>query len=531
MEGTAKSSGERDAGPPTTRAVVTKSIGIRGGAPKLSRALPGIALCAAVSVWASPAPAAISAGPLVRITGPSPIASCSIIPSIPNEVSFTGDEVEPFLAVDPKSVHTSHVNLIAAWQQDRLSQDYALGLGAASSTNGGRTWSRTLLPFSACVDSGSPFDHVTDPWVSVGKDGIVYAAGVAEGKRNGQAFAQGVVVSTSPDGGKTWTAPRVVGGLRSADKDSITADPYRPRTAYAIWNGSGGAGTEGTGYIEWMSRTTDGGETWSSPSPVVNGSDGSQSQGNEIVVAPGGTLYSVFGWWTPHLAPLTRCSHLHGHRTCKTYRYDPQDPIYDMYIAFSVSHNHGATWSLPNPIASNRSAGSPDGSWIEPRNARDWPSTAMGSRPGTFYVAWQDARFNGNAYDGIVLAVTHDDGKHWSKPIPVTRPGSARAFNPAIAVNSKGVIGVTYYTVSRWSAKDATWPASYWFVSSRDGIHFSKPLRLAGPFNIKAVPQGFVGDYEGLVAAGKTFHALFSMGNHNDPSNPSDVFTTSITPG
>ena len=40
----------------------------------------------------------------------------------------------------------------------------------------------------------------------------------------------------------------------------------------------------------------------------------------------------------------------------------------------------------------------------------------------------------------------------------------------------------------------------------------------------------FVGDYEGLAAAGTTFRPLFVLANSGNTANRTDVFATSVAP-
>jgi hypothetical protein len=58
------------------------------------------------------------------------------------------------------------------------------------------------------------------------------------------------------DGGASWSSPALLdaGGHGFNDKPSITADPTRPGTAYAVWTLEGAA---------FMSRTRDAGASWS----------------------------------------------------------------------------------------------------------------------------------------------------------------------------------------------------------------------------------------------------------------------------
>src|SRR6185295_1245817 len=88
--------------------------------------------------------------------------------------AFTGAEVEPYVAIDPRN--SSH--LIGVWQQDRWSDGGARGIRAGYSLDGGSTWSPTQAAFSHCTGgnaaNGGDYARASDPWVTIGPDGIAY---------------------------------------------------------------------------------------------------------------------------------------------------------------------------------------------------------------------------------------------------------------------------------------------------------------------------------------------------------------------
>ena len=87
------------------------------------------------------------------------------------------------------------------------------------------------------------------------------------------------------------------------DKESLTADPTRNGTAYAVWDQLVGpvdnlavllhnfSSYRGPTYF---AKTTDGGVTWSPSKVIVPMRQNQQSIANVIVVAPNGTLYDFF---------------------------------------------------------------------------------------------------------------------------------------------------------------------------------------------------------------------------------------------
>ena len=230
---------------------------------------------AIVAVAAEPA----SGAPPAPVSSGDPLASCTAGSYVGGGTNFPASEVEPFVAADPKTPG----RLVAVWQQDRWSGGGARGEVSAYSTNGGASWNPVVVPFGACADPGSPFSRVSDPWVTIGPDGIVYASAIAFG-----GPATGVVVADSRDGGRTWSGATAVIKQSAAhwleDKDSITADPTRPGTAYVVWTRD--PPTPSAPAKTLLSVTRNGGGTWSKPRAIVNPGRYGTTIGNVIAVDP-----------------------------------------------------------------------------------------------------------------------------------------------------------------------------------------------------------------------------------------------------
>src|SRR5439155_10858454 len=82
----------------------------------------------------------------------------------------------------------------------------------------------------------------------------------------------------------------------------------------------------GPGYF---SKTTDGGKTWSAPQVIFPTSQNTQTIGNQILVAPNGTLYD-FTNWIVHPNSVTNTN---------------------SNVAFVKSTDGGQTWSTPQKVA------------------------------------------------------------------------------------------------------------------------------------------------------------------------------------
>src|SRR5207247_852702 len=111
--------------------------------------------------------------------------------------------------VEPSVTAVSSSTIVGAFQQDRWSNGGAHGLVAASSTNGGASWSETALPFSVCAPgavldpfTNTPYDRASDPWISAGPDGRVYTVGLLATETDGSIPGNndtGVAAATSTD--------------------------------------------------------------------------------------------------------------------------------------------------------------------------------------------------------------------------------------------------------------------------------------------------------------------------------------------
>nr|WP_181431816.1 sialidase family protein [Burkholderia vietnamiensis] len=445
-------------------------------------------------------------------SGPSPFAACATGGPGTNYVNA---EVEPWLSVNP----AKPTNMIAVWQQDRWSNGGAPGLVAGYTFDGGSTWARTPQPFSACGPGGLKYGRASDPWVSFGPDGTAYSVSISFNQSNN---SNAVAASVSADGGQTWSRPAVLIANDEPttqffnDKESVTANPVKAGTAYAVWdrlelpNGNPYANLHTQAYRgpTFFSKTTDGGKTWSAAKVIVDVPSRQQTIGNQIVVDPKtGTLYDFFDLIQP---PFNKAAGK---------------------VAFIKSSDDGATWSKPQVIAALQTAGVTDPNTGEPARTGDIiPEPAIDAASGQLYVVWQDGRFNGGNYDEIALSTSKDGGASWSAPLQVNTPTGRAAFNPSVRVDSAGAVMVTYYDFRDLAAGNTTTlPTGFWRKISHDGgATFADERRVGGPFDMKLAPNAegfFIGDYQGLdVLPSSSFHPLFVQTNAGNLTNRTDVF-------
>jgi hypothetical protein len=310
-----------------------------------------------------------------------------------------------------------------------------------------------------------------------------------------------VMASRSTDGGFTWSDPITLvqhsdGG---DDKEVIAADPSDPRYVYAVWDRP----VAGTNQLPaWLARTIDGGRSWESAHVMFNPANATTS-GHQVVVLPDGTVVDIFD--------LGQGSRL----TVSALR----------------SRDHGISWSSPITINTEGSIGTINVKTRESlRTGSGLPSAASDPHSGAIYTVWGDARFSGNLRDGIAFVKSTDGGLTWTAPVQVNQVPQVQAFTPTVAVGFDGAIAVTYYDFRKDTPDPKTLLTNCWRIVSRDGgaTWIETPVGNSFDFETSAIANGarFIGDYQGLAAAGRSFLSFFSATNPGDPSNPSSIFAT-----
>ena len=356
---------------------------------------------------------------------------------------------ETTIAVNPQNPW----NLVAGTNDYRIFNTREArndGSGWAYTTlDGGRTWKNVQLPHltfqTGATGALSDMDSAGDPAVAFGPHNTVYYANLVFSRLND---ASGIVVSKSTDGGLTWGEPSIVhiDGVDSSgnptdtpifnDKEWITVDP-RTGTVYVTWTSF-----EPSGSPIQVSRSDDGGRTWSAPA-VVNPASAFKtggvtpfSSGSNPQVNRRGDLFIAY-----------------ESAVCQTLNCD-QPTDHDAVIV-AVSHDHGRTFTnvevaLDFDFPNNADVGRET---LTGENFRinSFPQMAIDPFTGLLVVTWADDR-NGQ-YDpktGASIKTNGDsfvsasfDGVHWSRTVDIGT--SDDEVYPAVAVNA-GRVGVTFYT-------------------------------------------------------------------------------------
>jgi hypothetical protein len=416
-----------------------------------------------------------------------------------DDAHIAGAEIEPAVTVDP----TNPRIIVATWQQD-------LGFGGRSdlvsaSRDGGRTWSRRTIPgLTRCT--GGTADSASDPWVAAGGDGTVYFTGAAISLATDPPIGTNVS-SRSRDGGRHWTRSTPISAAsRRTERMVVTADPRRPGHAYAAWfdrDPSLPLPLDGT---LLFARTTDSASSWSAPVTVDAAPPNGLDLSGQVLVLRDGSLLAVFA----RLEIL-------------------DDGTFVNRLLTSHSPDLGRTWPPPHVVASESIQPFPDPETGQPLSNQDMSYFSAATAPdGTLYVAWDRST---SATSGTVEFVSSSDrGRTWTGPRAI--PGiTAFAFEPAIAVDGNGTLGVLWYDNRRDKLGDDESTTDVWFAASRDRGRTWRDTHVAGSFDYRTAPNGRLGEYQGLAAIGRHgFAAVFTMSAPKAKDGPSDIFFARIVP-
>jgi hypothetical protein len=465
--------------------------------------------------------------------------------------NYPNSEVEPWLAVSP----TNPNDVAGFWQQDRWSDGGAHGLVAAVSHNGGTTFAYTWPHFSVCAGGTAAnrgnFGRSSDPWVSWAPNGDLWSISISVDRTTTR---NAVLASRMRHGTGTWSEPFVLRfdtsragiplGNNFNDKESLTADPTDAsgNLVYAVWdrlvspnrNAPASAFEHSRSFHgpTWFARTTSGAAAtpvWEAARPIYDPRARNQTISNQIVVPPSGTLVDGFMLITTN----------HGSS-----------------VAAIRSTDKGVTWSKHAiPVAPVAAIGETD---PQPINCRPFitgnpPCTLVRSdgviidlavdyssaHRGRIYVTWQDHADNPHGDDLILLSHSDNDGLTWSAPTKVNQTPAGtftdQAFEPAVHVNSAGVVAVSYYDFRNDVSGDRRLTTDHWIVHSHDGGATWSESHLGGPFDMHQAPYArgyFIGDYQGLDSQGTVFRPLFTLGSPGSDTvfpnpNPTDEFLNS----
>ena len=462
----------------------------------------------------------------VQVSASSPLStSCGLTAQDPGQHVALGSSIQPQVS----SNAAAPSQLVGVWEQDRWTGIGARAVLTAFSDDAGATWSvPQALGFSVCAAASAPganYERASDPWVSFGRNGAVYASALGFSADNylGPGGRSAVLVTRSSSAGSSWDAPTVLiddtsvstdtGPFYFNDRDSITADPNGD-AVYVVWDriSSDPAGS----VPAWIGRTLDGSH-WST-SVLYDPGSGKQTFNNQVVLLADGSLLDFFTLFSGALTTS---------------------------LQVVRSTDQGATWSTPLKVADMVSIGTTNP--ITQGSVRDsalMAQVAVDPATGTIAAVWQqywDQPSVVVANDGIALSLSTDGGKTWtSVPRQINGDASVAAFSPTVRFLSGGILAVTYYDLRDYKAGSSVLSTDAWITESGDGGTTWHELRMAGPFDLNTAPSAdlnpqvsatglFLGDNQGLAAVGSSPVAFLATtdaaGAHVVAARPPDPLT------
>lgn len=367
------------------------------------------------------------------------------------------------------SVAASGATVVVGWNQ--FTATTALQ-GVARSVDAGSTWANTIL---------AGHDAMSDPMVATSGN-TWYFGYIARGGATGSDFD--VFVRRSLDDAASWQPPvPVTVNSTFDDKPYLAARGNEVLVAYADFSFSPAKVR--------AARSLDSGQSFGSNTVLANTSVG--GNGASPVIAPDGTYY-VF------------------------WRDSFQESLW-----MSKSTDQGATWSPDaafadmDPLPSTLPGGF---------RMVNLPVAAICPTDGSIVVVWNDEAFG----DADILAVRSDDaGATWSLPTRVNDDNSGQAqFLPWITFDPAGTGWAIWYD----RRHDGAAIDVYLARTNDCGVTWQANQRITAAGFAAVLPSepgaaAFIGDYNGLAAAGGKVFAAFQDSRRGEQ----DVWVSVVNAG
>ena len=368
--------------------------------------------------------------------------------------------------------------------------------GYSYSTDGGQTFTDggPLPNYAGNVNVG-------DPWLTADSAGNMYFSNLTIDGDTGLLM---IGVSTSTDGGKTWTASRTIPMAPNilfafADKDAIVAGPGNGNL-YVAWDDQNFDQLGNFSLGLPVAHSTDGGQTWTTTyaTNFTFGADCSFQQ--EIGAQPfviGGTVYVAAEQFKV------------DDPDCSGGTFSNNEVVY-------VSKDSGATWKqgASIPITPSTQIGAFVLGPSQYMRNIEFPTVA--GFKGNVYMAWNDGG-DGSGHSHIRLAQLDSSGNVVGNTSWVTSGANDEA-QPSLAGDSS--LHVTYYQIS--TGADGNGLLDVFTSSSNNGNSWKTQRVTSQSFpGVYTVPNfdpliafAYMGDYIASTSDGQ--HVYMAWGDNRD---------------
>jgi len=350
-----------------------------------------------------------------------------------------------------------------------------------ASFDGGVSWKAVALP-EARAGGGDPQVIFTEAGTAL----RATLVGLAEKPRPRSALH----VYRSEDGGASWSRPVDLGGPYDHDQIAVdrTGGLHRNRVYIGVLWGY-------PVYRVGVFRSDDDGRTWAGPVESANGGGELGVNVCPLLVLSDGALV------VPYVDFEFKTERQWGEKTS--------------HLWSAISTDGGIHFSAPRPIGTQHS---PE---VLPINMQPFPTFAADTHGPRFrdriYAAWNTVR---DGRPQILFAWSGDRGKTWSDARPLPGATGGDQFQPALAVNDRGVLAGTWYETAPDAAGEGCSRGCFheYFTASMDGgVTFLPPVRVSSQLSRRRWRlstedhAGNGGDYMGLAAdATGAFHPFWA---------------------
>ena len=319
-----------------------------------------------------------------------------VVPDRAVDLGVTGFPlVEPSLAVDPRNALHLLIGVIVEKKPDLSESDCI----AAATLDGGKRWARHEFGLKDC----------SDPYVAFNADGSAVIVMLSSDSSGGI-----MLTSTSPDGGRTWSAPfKHPGG--NQDHGTLVVDGSSGPFAKSVFVTAQMDARDALGRSRpaiYVGRSDDGGRTFNTSTKYM-ASNVSLTSMNPVVLSDGTLVisYADFG------------------RTMSDGQFAWLSNERDWVVS---SRDGGKTFGSPAIIS--ESCG------------RTFP--VLGS--DTASARFKDRLYwicNDRLFEKVWLHYSSDRGERWSDPVQVNRGSGRQPYvrTPALAVNREGTVLSSWY--------------------------------------------------------------------------------------